>query len=410
LRRPLKTSSLTWSRLMACEIAMRASRWLKNSASSSFLVVRLSGASSRPVDEMSQPVAVRVTVTFSVPATVSTGAPGSIANTAIATLPSGVTDPAPANNSATDVNQAVPPQRMTLEVRAGEPTVVGPTAFEVPYSIDVKNTGSNPLTNLQVSDSLTSAFAQGAANQAQLRLVVVDQTGAGIPAATVTLKPAAGEPIPYIKGYAEFRGIELLTKPGVFVPRDSSEFLAEQAIRRLRRRKHPVHVDLATGGGTIALAVADEVPKAEVWGTDVAGDAVRLARKNARTLELAARFEVGDLFDGLPKRLRGSVDVITLHPPYVPAGEIDDLPDEIRDWEPPHTLTDQSTDGLGLIGRTVGESPRWLRTSGWLLMEVSPDRVKEVKRVYTAGGFRDVQSTKGGELKVTRVIVGRRPR
>jgi release factor glutamine methyltransferase len=221
---------------------------------------------------------------------------------------------------------------------------------------------------------------------------------------------AAGEPIPYIKGYAEFRNIELRTKPGVFVPRDSSEFLAEQAIRRLRRRKHPVHVDLATGGGTIALAVADEVPKAEVWGTDVATDAVKLARKNAAALQLGARFKVGDLFQGLPKRLLASVDVITLHPPYVPAGEIEDLPDEIRDWEPPHTLTDHSTDGLGLIGRTVEVSPRWLRPNAWLLMEVSPDRVKEVKRVYTAGGFRDVQSTKGGELKVTRVIVGRRPR
>ena len=221
---------------------------------------------------------------------------------------------------------------------------------------------------------------------------------------------ADGEPIPYIKGYAEFRGLELRTKPGVFVPRDSSEFLAEQAIRRLRRRKRPVHIDLATGGGTIALAVADEVPAAEVWGTDVAGDAVKLARRNAKELGLRARFEVGALFGGLPKRLRGSADVITLHPPYVPAGEIDDLPDEIRDWEPPHTLTDHSTDGLGLIGRTVAESPRWLRANGWLLMEVSPDRVKEVKRVYTVGGFRDVQSTKGGELKVTRVIVGRPPR
>ena len=219
-----------------------------------------------------------------------------------------------------------------------------------------------------------------------------------------------GEPIPYIKGYAEFRGLELLTEPGVFVPRDSSEFLAEQAIRRLRRRHHPVHVDLATGGGTIALAVADEVPKADVWGIDVAGDAVKLARRNAAVLRLGARFEVGDLFDGLPKRLRGSVDVITLHPPYVPAGEVDDLPDEIRDWEPPHTLTDHSTDGLGLIGRAVAEAPRWLRSNGWLLTEVSPDRVKEVKRVYGSGGFRDVQSTKGGELKVTRVIVGRRPK
>ena len=227
---------------------------------------------------------------------------------------------------------------------------------------------------------------------------------------TLVDRRATGEPIAFIKGYSEFRGLELLAKPGVFVPRDSSEFLAEQAVRRLRNRARPVHVDLATGGGTIALSVADGVPEAEVWGTDVATDAVKLARKNAKVLLLEATFRVGDLFDGLPRRLRGSVDVITLHPPYVPAGEVEDLPDEIREWEPPHTLTDQSSDGMGLIGRTVEEAPRWLRSSGWLLMEVSPDRAKEVKRAFTDGGFRDVQSTKGGELKVTRVIVGRRPR
>jgi release factor glutamine methyltransferase len=221
---------------------------------------------------------------------------------------------------------------------------------------------------------------------------------------------ATGEPIPYIKGYAEFRGIELRTKPGVFVPRDSSEFLAEQAVRRLRGRKKPVHVDLATGGGTIALAVADEVPKAQVWGTDVAADAVKLARKNAKMLELTATFKRGDLFGALPKSLRGTVDVITLHPPYVPRDEIEDLPDEIRDWEPEHTLTDRSIDGMGLIHRTVEESPAWLRKGGWLLMEVSPDRAKGVKKVFRHGGFDEVESTKGGELKVTRVIVGRRPR
>jgi release factor glutamine methyltransferase len=221
---------------------------------------------------------------------------------------------------------------------------------------------------------------------------------------------ATGEPIPYIKGYAEFRGIELQTKPGVFVPRDSSEFLAEQAVRRLRGRKKPVHVDLATGGGTIALAVADEVPKAEVWGTDVAGDAVKLARKNAKLLDLDASFSRGDLFEGLPRSLRGRVDVITLHPPYVPRGEIDDLPDEIREWEPEHTLTDRSVDGMGLIHRTVAGSPGWLAKGGWLLLEVSPDRAKGVKKVLAKAGYRDVESTKGGELKVTRVVVGRRPR
>jgi release factor glutamine methyltransferase len=220
---------------------------------------------------------------------------------------------------------------------------------------------------------------------------------------------ASGEPIPFIKGYTEFRGLELLAEPGVFVPRDSSEFLAEQAIRRLRGRRSPIAVDLATGGGTIALAVANEVPKATVIGTDLSPDAVDLARRNARRLGLSARFRQGDLFEAVPKKLRGKLDVITLHPPYVARDELDELPDEIREWEPIHTLTDRSEDGMDLIRCTVDESPAWLRRGGWLLMEVDPDRSRDVMPVYRAGGFRDVKSTKGGELKVTRVIVGRRP-
>jgi release factor glutamine methyltransferase len=220
---------------------------------------------------------------------------------------------------------------------------------------------------------------------------------------------AVGEPIPYIKGFTEFRRIELTVVPGVFVPRDSSEFLAEQAIRRLRRRKKPVLVDLATGGGTIALSVADEVPKATVVGTDLSVDAIKLARKNAKRLGLDVRFVAGDLFDALPRKLRGRVDVITLHPPYVARDEIETLPDEIRRWEPAHTLTDRSADGLGLIRRSVREAPDWLRSGGWLLMEVDPDRARDVMPVYRRGGFRDVRSTKGGPLRVTRVIVGRNP-
>ena len=220
----------------------------------------------------------------------------------------------------------------------------------------------------------------------------------------------AGEPIPYIKGSTEFRGLELKVVPGVFVPRDSSEFLAEQAVRRLRARKRPVHIDLACGAGPVALAVANEVPNATVWGADLAEDAVALARKNAKRLRLRARFAAGDLFAPLPKKLRGEVDVITVHPPYVAKDEVADLPDEIKAWEPVHTLTDHSDDGLGLVRRTVEESPAWLRKNGWLLMETDPDRAREVKHEMRAGGFRDVQSTKGGPLRVTRVIVGRRPR
>jgi release factor glutamine methyltransferase len=220
---------------------------------------------------------------------------------------------------------------------------------------------------------------------------------------------ATGEPIPYIKGFTEFRGLELISEPGVFVPRDSSEFLAEQAVRRLRKRKAPVHVDLATGAGTIALSVANEVPKARVYGTDLSEEAVKLARRNAKRLGLKVRFAAGDVFGGLPKSIAGSVAVITVHPPYVAMSEVDELPDEIKDWEPVHTLTDRSKDGLGFVRRTVAEAPGWLDRRGWLLMETDPDRARDVKRVMTKGGFREVRSTKGGELKITRVIVGRRP-
>jgi len=219
---------------------------------------------------------------------------------------------------------------------------------------------------------------------------------------------ATGEPTQFIKGYAEFRGLKLIAKPGVFVPRDSTEFLAKQAVRRLRRRKRAIAVDLATGGGTVALAVAHETKGVNVYGTDVSREAVRVARANARRLRLRATFVAGDLFGALPRELAGKVDVITLHPPYVAKGEMRELPDEIKRFEPAHTLTDHSVDGLGLVHRAAAESHEWLRRGGWLLVEVSPDRARAVSKVLRSQGFRDVRSTKGGDLKVTRVIVGRR--
>ena len=159
----------------------------------------------------------------------------------------------------------------------------------------------------------------------------------------------------------------------------------------------------------MALAVANEVAKATVFGTDLSADAISLAKKNAKRLEIGVRFLRGDLFGALPRAIRGSVDVITLHPPYVAAHEIDDLPDEIREWEPVDTLTDHSNDGLGLLTRAAEEAPSWLRKNGWLLVEVDPDRARDVRRVLVGARYRDVRSTKGGELKVTRVVVGRPP-
>jgi release factor glutamine methyltransferase len=220
---------------------------------------------------------------------------------------------------------------------------------------------------------------------------------------------ATGEPVQLITGHAVFRGLEIVARPGVFVPRDSTEYLAEQAIRRLRGRRRPVAVDLATGGGTVALAIANEVRGVRVFGTDISLTAVRVARDNAERLHLRATFFKGDLFGGLPAELEGRVDVLTLHPPYVARDELRELPEEIRRFDPVHTLSDRSVDGLGLVGRAASEGPRWLRPGGWLLIEVSPDRSRSVASVLRRNGFRDVRSTMDRGFKVTRVLVGRWP-
>jgi len=220
---------------------------------------------------------------------------------------------------------------------------------------------------------------------------------------------ATGEPVQLITGHAVFRGLEIVARPGVFVPRDSTEYLAEQAIRRLRGRRRPVAVDLATGGGTVALAIANEVRGVRVFGTDISLTAVRVARENAEALRLHATFIKGDLFGGLPAELEGRVDVITLHPPYVARDELRELPEEIRRFEPVHTLSDRSPDGLGLVGRAASEGPRWLRPRGWLLIEVSPDRSRSAASVLRRNGFGDVRSTMDRGFKVTRVLVARWP-
>jgi len=218
---------------------------------------------------------------------------------------------------------------------------------------------------------------------------------------------AGGEPIAHIVGWTEFRGLHLRIRPGAFVPRQSSEWTVEQVVRRLRPRRRPVHVDVATGMGPIALAVAAEVPAAEVHGTDLLAAGLRQAASNARRLGIRnATFHVGDLFDALPSHLRAAVDAVTLHPPYVPRLEVGDLPLEVRGFEPERTLTDYSEHGMGLVERTVDEARAWLVPGGWLLVEVSSDRSRRVRGFLQRAGYQDVRSTRGWP-DITRTVVGR---
>jgi release factor glutamine methyltransferase len=220
-----------------------------------------------------------------------------------------------------------------------------------------------------------------------------------------------GEPIPRIKGHYAFRGLDLLVRDGVFVPRASSELLAEEAIKALRRRRgQRVAVDVATGAGPVALAVASEVRGAEVWGVDISMEAALLGKDNARHLGLRnVHFRAGDLLDALPKRLRGEIDVFTIHPPYVLRGDLKELPREIRAFEPLQSLTDGSDDGLGLVRRLAAESHEWLRPGGVLLVEVGTYLSRRTQATLRAARLVDVGWTKD-DLGVTRVVSGRTPK
>jgi release factor glutamine methyltransferase len=166
---------------------------------------------------------------------------------------------------------------------------------------------------------------------------------------------------------------------------------------------------MCTGAGPIALAIADEFPDAQVFGADIDDHALNQGRANARRLEIRnVKLLQGDMYDALPKRIQGQVDLIAAHVPYVPQGELDDLPAEVKDFEPLHTLTDESDDGLGLMRATVDAAPAWLKPGGWLLLEMSDDMAAKAKRLCRTAGLKDI-ATKHDEYKLSVVVEAKKP-
>jgi len=201
---------------------------------------------------------------------------------------------------------------------------------------------------------------------------------------------AGGEPFPFLVGRIGFYGLDLKVRPGAFVPRPSSELTVATALKRLRRKSAPVVVDVCTGAGPIALAIASELPDAEVWGTDISEEGLAQGRTNARRLGITnVTLRRGDMYEALPGGLRGDVDLITGHVPYVPPGEVDDLPAEVKEFEPVSTLTDRSDDGMYLMRRAVIDGTEWLKPGGWLLLEVSEDLAGKVRRLIKKAGLED---------------------
>jgi release factor glutamine methyltransferase len=174
----------------------------------------------------------------------------------------------------------------------------------------------------------------------------------------------SGVPLEQLLGWAGFCGLRIVVDAGVFVPRRRTEFLVEQAAALARTGS--VVVDLCCGSGAVAAALAAEVAGIELHAADIDPAAVRCARRNLPGVPV----HEGDLFDALPDRLRGRVDVLVANVPYVPSDAIALMPPEARDHEPQVAL-DGGTDGLDVARRVVTTAPEWLVPGGSVLFETS---------------------------------------
>jgi release factor glutamine methyltransferase len=218
----------------------------------------------------------------------------------------------------------------------------------------------------------------------------------------------AGEPVEYLVGVADFQDMRLQVGPGAFIPRGTSGFLTDVAVARLEHQPTPIVVDVGTGVGPMALSIAARLSSASVYGVDISSRALGFARRNARSLGLLnVRFLRGDLFDPLPRRLRGRVAAIMAHPPYAARWEMPHLRHEMG-YEPTEAITDSSKSGLSLVGRIVEEAPTWLAPGGWLLIQIASHRAREVAAMYREAGVRGVRHLRDpGEGD--RIVAGQLP-
>jgi len=220
-----------------------------------------------------------------------------------------------------------------------------------------------------------------------------------------------GVPAQYIIGHQEFWGMDFIVTPAVLIPRPETELLVETALELRKRdggRERPLHTiriaDVGTGSGCIALALAKELPDAEIRATDISLDALEIARANAARHQLEKRvyFHHADLLAGL----EGPFDLIVSNPPYVGESEEDQVQLEVRKFEP-RTAVFAGAKGTEVIERLIPQARGALRPNGWLMMEISGTVAETVRRLlqdwHDVRIIPDLQS-------IPRMAIARKPR
>jgi release factor glutamine methyltransferase len=223
---------------------------------------------------------------------------------------------------------------------------------------------------------------------------------------------AAREPLQYLTGHQEFYGLDFIVSPDVLIPRPETEFLIERVMKLVERSRQesPLLVDVGTGSGCIAVALAMQLPMARLIATDAFRAALDVARTNADRYGVRARIEFleGDLLAPLAERaLEGAVDVIASNPPYVNEGSRELLQREVRDWEP-HDALFGGADGLVFYRRLIEDGLKYLKPGGHLVVEIGYGQLDSISNAVAASSWTLVDVTRDLQ-DIPRTLTIRKP-
>lgn len=216
------------------------------------------------------------------------------------------------------------------------------------------------------------------------------------------------EPVAYLTGRKAFWSFTLEVNPAVLIPRPDTEVLVEEALEvcRLEAWRAPRILDIGTGSGAIALALASELPAARVAAVDISEAALVLARKNAKALGLdrRIRFLAGNLLQPVQDE---TFDIIVSNPPYIGAEEYEKLPAGVKDFEPRQALWAGKT-GVEFYEKLIYQADAHLAQKGWLLLEIGAKQGQQVKAIMEKTGLYDRLHLRADYAGWPRVLKGRR--
>jgi release factor glutamine methyltransferase len=211
---------------------------------------------------------------------------------------------------------------------------------------------------------------------------------------------ASGLPLEYVLGFTMFCGLRIEVKRGVFVPRQRTEFLVQQA--QALTRNGDIVVDLCCGSGAVGAAIATNLNQILLHSVDIDPIAVQCASNNITNI--GGNVYEGDLYHGLPYWLRGRVNIIVANVPYVPTDLIQLLPQEARLYEPKWAF-DGGKDGLDLQRKAAEKAPHWLAPGGHLLVETSEMQAAQTLKIFANAGLT-TKIARDDELDAT-VVIGK---